>query len=101
MEPISGHSGDPCGGSMGNFHEPCNGQVKWKQTPTFGDSIRFYCDEHKKLQEGWDKILYDSKPRPVKDFPEDYFADVRKLFEKMNRKRKKKDEQPTEIDPTA
>ena len=101
MEPISGASVGPCGGSMGNYSTACANPAKWKQTPTFGDSVAYYCDEHKKLQEGWDKILYDSKPRPTKDFPEEYFEDVRKLFEKMDRRKRKKDEPAEEPDPAA
>jgi len=100
MEPYSDPSVGPCDGSIGQFNQGCKGQVKWIQRPSFGDSILRYCDEHKKLQEGWDKILYDSKPIPPREFPNDYFEDVRKLFERIDRRKRKKEEPPTEIDPS-
>ena len=101
FEPISGHSGEACAGSMGEHGTPCAKPVKWKQTPTFGDSVLYACDDHKKKQEEWDRILYDSEPRPLRKLPEDHYDDVKKLLAKLDRKKRKKDEPQEEPDPTA
>ena len=100
MEPCSGQSAGDCHGAIGDTDGPCKNPVKWSQTATFGGSVVYYCDEHKKLQEEWDKILYDSPPKPLRKIPNGYFDEVQKLFERMNRKKRKKEEQNTEIDPS-
>lgn len=92
--------GKSCGGSLGNHHEPCSEKVEAIQYSTaFGDPI-FFCEKHALLQNEWDRTFYESKPKPIRQLPEDHYDDVKKLLQRLDRKKRKK-EQESEVDPTA
>lgn len=98
---VDDSSGAQCIGSMGNHHLECKKSVEGVQYSTaYGDPL-FYCEEHALKTQEWDTILYDSRPKPLRKLEEDRYDDVKKLFEKMDRRRRKKEEKPEEVDPTA
>ena len=91
--------GQRCVGSLGNHHLDCKNKVEGVQyTSAFGTAA-FYCEEHALLQNDWDKNLYDSQPKPRK-LPEGWEEEISKMMFKIEKKKRKKEEQAQEIDPS-
>jgi hypothetical protein len=103
IRPLRKGADDPqgasCGGSQGNHHLPCGKDIEGVQYTIQGYPV-FYCEQHALDQNQWDKIHYDSKPVWRDKMSEEDVAYVQKLLAKIGRKKKKKEE-PQEIDPAA
>jgi len=92
-------SGHHCIGVMGQFDKGCSKPVAGVQyTTAFGDPV-FYCEDHALEQFKWDKANYDEAPKERPDPGPEWHAEIAKMMFKIEKKKRKKEE-PEEIDPS-
>ena len=90
--------GATCSGAQGNHHLTCNGTLEAVQySSAFGDAL-FYCEKHALEQNDWDIVHYRSKFKEKKMLP-GWQEEIDKMMAGFEKKRKKKEE-PEEIDPS-
>jgi hypothetical protein len=87
-----------CEGSQGEFVKDghCPNKVEGVQYNIQGHPM-YFCEKHALLQNEWDKIFYDSKPKETPPLTKEQEESIRKLLEKKPKRRKKDD--VMEIDP--
>lgn len=94
---VDASEGASCGGSQGNFDQPCPKKVEAVQyTTSFGDP-QWFCEEHALKQADWDVIFYDSEPKPPPELSQEDREWIARFLAKG--KKKPKPAEPEEIDP--